>query len=94
MRNRFSRRNEDPRLRLYLTLVSASVRIGACVQGCLRTCTHFRLQAEAKDQSPWLGNDGQMVQNIKDTFGNAIIVRFLWPHDPGKRTRYRLEEVH
>lgn len=33
------------------------------------------LQAEAKEASPWIGADGQMVQNIKENFGNAVIVR-------------------
>lgn len=44
------------------------------------------LQAEAKDASPWyvitlkssflfrIGQDGQMLQNIKDHFANAIII--------------------
>ncbi|KAH7701828.1 Protein GCY-8, partial [Aphelenchoides avenae] len=32
------------------------------------------LQAEAKDASPWIGDDGQIVQNIKETFGNSIII--------------------
>lgn len=35
------------------------------------------LQAEAKDASPWIGDDGQIVQNIKETFGNSIIVRIV-----------------
>lgn len=45
------------------------------------------LQAEAKDASPWLGADGQMVQSIKDTFGNAIIVRFFLWSDVRAHTR-------
>ena len=32
------------------------------------------LQAEAKETAPWIGNDGQLLQNVKDTFANAIIV--------------------
>uniref|UniRef100_A0A914EN51 Guanylate cyclase n=1 Tax=Acrobeloides nanus TaxID=290746 RepID=A0A914EN51_9BILA len=32
------------------------------------------LQAEAKDASPWIGEDGQTLQNIKDHFANSIIV--------------------
>jgi len=32
------------------------------------------LQAEAKDASPWIGADGQMVQNVKEFFTGSIIV--------------------
>lgn len=32
------------------------------------------LQAEAKEASPWIGADGQLVQNVKEMFDNAIIV--------------------
>ncbi|KAI6192045.1 Guanylate cyclase [Aphelenchoides bicaudatus] len=32
------------------------------------------LQAEAKDASPWIGQDGQMLQNVKEHFGNTIII--------------------
>ncbi|KAF7635102.1 Guanylate cyclase, partial [Meloidogyne graminicola] len=32
------------------------------------------LQAEAKDASPWIGNDGQMIQNIKEFFTGSIII--------------------
>jgi guanylate cyclase len=32
------------------------------------------LQAEAKDISPWIGNGGQILQNIKDYFANTIII--------------------
>jgi hypothetical protein len=33
------------------------------------------LQAEAKDASPWIGPDGQILQNVKEVFTGAIIVR-------------------
>jgi hypothetical protein len=32
------------------------------------------LQAEAKDSSPWIGSDGQMIQNVKEYFTGSIIV--------------------
>jgi guanylate cyclase len=32
------------------------------------------LQSEAKDVSPWIGPDGQMLQNIKEHFANTIII--------------------
>lgn len=32
------------------------------------------LQAEAKDASPWIGADGQMIQNVKEFFTGSIIV--------------------
>ncbi|CAK5044313.1 unnamed protein product [Meloidogyne enterolobii] len=32
------------------------------------------LQAEAKDASPWIGADGQMVQNVKEFFTGSIII--------------------
>ncbi|VDM46293.1 unnamed protein product [Toxocara canis] len=32
------------------------------------------LQTEKKDKSPWIGEDGQVLQNIKEIFGNTIIV--------------------
>ncbi|CAJ0928991.1 unnamed protein product, partial [Mesorhabditis belari] len=32
------------------------------------------LQSESKDASPWIGADGQMLQNIKDHYANALIV--------------------
>ncbi|TMS37583.1 hypothetical protein L596_004484 [Steinernema carpocapsae] len=32
------------------------------------------LQAEAKDTSPWVGADGEMIQKIKDHYANAIII--------------------
>lgn len=32
------------------------------------------LQAEAKDASPWIGQDGQILQNVKDHFASTIIV--------------------
>lgn len=32
------------------------------------------LQAEAKDLPPWIGPDGQTLQNVKTHFSNAIIV--------------------
>lgn len=32
------------------------------------------LQTEKKDKSPWIGGDGQVLQNIKELFANTIIV--------------------
>ncbi|GMT25293.1 hypothetical protein PFISCL1PPCAC_16590, partial [Pristionchus fissidentatus] len=32
------------------------------------------LQTEAKDTSPWIGPDGQLLQNTKDHYANAIII--------------------
>lgn len=32
------------------------------------------LQAEAKEASPWIGTDGQMVQNVKEYFTGTVIV--------------------
>lgn len=32
------------------------------------------LQAESKESAPWIGGDGQLLQNIKELFSNAIIV--------------------
>ncbi len=32
------------------------------------------IQSGAKDVSPWLGADGEMMQKIKDYYANAIIV--------------------
>lgn len=32
------------------------------------------LQSESKDAAPWIGPDGQTLQNIKDHFANTIIV--------------------
>jgi hypothetical protein len=38
------------------------------------------LQAEAKDSSPWIGSDGQMIQNVKEYFTGSIIVSAIhWP---------------
>lgn len=34
------------------------------------------LQDGGKEASPWIGADGSMLQNIKDQYANAIIVRF------------------
>lgn len=32
------------------------------------------LQTETKDASPWIGEDGQIQQNVKDHFANVLIV--------------------
>ncbi|WKY06082.1 hypothetical protein Q1695_006352 [Nippostrongylus brasiliensis] len=32
------------------------------------------LQTEAKEESPWIGDDGQILQNIKEYFANALII--------------------
>uniref|UniRef100_A0A915CU52 Receptor ligand binding region domain-containing protein n=1 Tax=Ditylenchus dipsaci TaxID=166011 RepID=A0A915CU52_9BILA len=32
------------------------------------------LQAEAKDASPWIGTDGQVLQNVREYFTNTIII--------------------
>lgn len=32
------------------------------------------LQTETKDLAPWLGEDGEYQQNVKDHFANAFIV--------------------
>ncbi|KAF8371533.1 gcy-23 [Pristionchus pacificus] len=32
------------------------------------------LQTEAKDTSPWIGPDGQLLQNTKDHYANSIII--------------------
>uniref|UniRef100_A0A914GTY0 guanylate cyclase n=1 Tax=Globodera rostochiensis TaxID=31243 RepID=A0A914GTY0_GLORO len=32
------------------------------------------LQAEAKDSSPWIGADGQIIQNVRDYFTGSIII--------------------
>ncbi|XGW31630.1 hypothetical protein V3C99_010077 [Haemonchus contortus] len=32
------------------------------------------LQAESKDTAPWIGEDGQIQQNIKDHFANSLII--------------------
>ncbi|KAL3124922.1 hypothetical protein niasHT_001815 [Heterodera trifolii] len=32
------------------------------------------LQAEAKDASPWIGTDGQIIQNVRDYFAGTIII--------------------
>uniref|UniRef100_A0A915CIF0 Receptor ligand binding region domain-containing protein n=1 Tax=Parascaris univalens TaxID=6257 RepID=A0A915CIF0_PARUN len=32
------------------------------------------LQTEKKDKSPWIGGDGEMLQNVKELFANTIIV--------------------
>lgn len=34
------------------------------------------LQAESKDMSPWVGSDGKIMQDVKDTYSNSIIVSF------------------
>ncbi|KAK6009533.1 hypothetical protein OSTOST_25530, partial [Ostertagia ostertagi] len=31
------------------------------------------LQSERKDSAPWIGEDGQIQQNVKDHFANALI---------------------
>ncbi|VDK28708.1 unnamed protein product [Anisakis simplex] len=32
------------------------------------------LQTEKEDTLPWIGDDGQILQNIKELFANAIII--------------------
>uniref|UniRef100_A0A914E701 Guanylate cyclase n=1 Tax=Acrobeloides nanus TaxID=290746 RepID=A0A914E701_9BILA len=32
------------------------------------------LQAESKDLSPWVGADGKIMQDVKDTYANSIII--------------------
>ena len=33
------------------------------------------LQDGAKDATPWIGTDGEMLQKVKDQYANTIIVR-------------------
>lgn len=35
------------------------------------------LQSGNKDSSPWIGTSGEMLQQVKDHYANAIIVRNL-----------------
>ncbi|VDK19510.1 unnamed protein product [Anisakis simplex] len=36
------------------------------------------LQTEKEDTLPWIGDDGQILQNIKELFANAIIVNVVY----------------
>ncbi|KAK6043260.1 ligand-binding protein, receptor family [Cooperia oncophora] len=38
------------------------------------------LQSEKKDLAPWIGEDGQIQQNIKDHFANSLIVKWELLH--------------
>lgn len=38
------------------------------------------LQAEARDASPWIGTDGQMVQNVREYFTGSVIVSEKFAH--------------
>ncbi|KAI6205046.1 hypothetical protein M3Y94_00747900 [Aphelenchoides besseyi] len=47
------------------------------------------LQAEAKDASPWIGPDGQTLQNVKDDFANVIIIDDVNGFDNALLTPFR-----